>query len=143
MPAGRPTKYKEEYAKLAYKLCLLRATDEDLARTFEVDEATINRWKLDHPSFCESIKEGREIADAEVAQALKHRAVGYYHNETKVLADGTKVETTKYHPPDTAAAFIWLKNRQPKKWRDKQEHEIGGTGGGNIKISFVDPDDDE
>jgi hypothetical protein len=25
----------------------------------------------------------------------------------------------KYYPPDTAAAFIWLKNR--RGWKDKQE----------------------
>ena len=28
---GRPTKYKEEYAEQAYKLCLLGATDKELS----------------------------------------------------------------------------------------------------------------
>ena len=32
----------------------------------------------------------------------------------------------EHFPPDTAAAFIWLKNRQPHRWRDKKEvHETG------------------
>lgn len=33
----------------------------------------------------------------------------------------TLTELTKHYPPDTVAAFIWLKNRQPKLWKDKIE----------------------
>jgi hypothetical protein len=30
-------------------------------------------------------------------------------------------------PPDIAAAFIWLKNRDPERWRDAQQidHAVG------------------
>ena len=31
-----------------------------------------------------------------------------------------EVPYTEHYPPDTAAAFIWLKNRQSGKWRDRQ-----------------------
>ena len=31
---------------------------------------------------------------------------------------------TREIPPDTAAAFIWLKNRRPDKWRDKHEEDL-------------------
>ena len=48
----------------------------------------------------------------------------------EILPDGTEVKSehivhyTEHFPPDTAAAFIWLKNRQPHRWRDKKEvHE--------------------
>jgi hypothetical protein len=34
MERGRPTKYKEEYNEQAYKLCLLGATDKELADFF-------------------------------------------------------------------------------------------------------------
>jgi hypothetical protein len=37
------------------------------------------------------------------------------------------VPTTKHYPPDTAAAIIWLKNRQPERWRDKIEQEVKVT----------------
>lgn len=30
----------------------------------------------------------------------------------------------KFIPPDTGAAMAWLKNRQPAKWRDKQEVDL-------------------
>lgn len=41
---GRPSKYREEYADQARKLCLLGATDADLASFFEVNEDTVNEW---------------------------------------------------------------------------------------------------
>ena len=32
--------------------------------------------------------------------------------------------TVKRMPPDTAAAFIWLKNRRPKEWRDRRDVKV-------------------
>jgi hypothetical protein len=32
----------------------------------------------------------------------------------------------KCYPPDTAAASLWLRNRQPAKWRDKTDVEHSG-----------------
>lgn len=119
--AGRPTKYKPEYNNQAYKLCLLSATDKALANFFETSEVTINAWKKAYPSFLKALKDGKEKADSEVAKSLFHRACGYSHPEDKIFCtDGkvTTVKTTKHYPPDTAAAFIWLKNRAG--WRDKQ-----------------------
>jgi hypothetical protein len=124
--AGRPSKYKTEYAEQAYKLCLLGAIDKDIADFFGVDERTINRWKEDHIEFCQSLKGGKIGADATIAQKLYHRAKGYEHPEDKIFNDGgipLVVPTIKHYPPDTTAAIFWLKNRQPDKWRDKQEVE--------------------
>jgi len=126
---GRPTKYKKEYAEQARKLCLLGAIDKGLADFFEVDEATINRWKIEHEFFCESIKKGKIIADAEIANSLYHRAKGYSHPEDKIFNDNGEplvVPTVKHYPPDTGAAMAWLKNRRPKDWRDKQDIEHSG-----------------
>jgi hypothetical protein len=123
---GRPTDYKPAYNPQAEKLCKLGATDKELANFFEVNEATINRWKKDHPSFCESIKKGKTIADAEVADKLFKRATGYSHRAVKIFNDqGSALEVpyTEHYPPDTVAAIFWLKNRQKDKWRDKQEVE--------------------
>ena len=127
MAGGRPTDYKEEYNEQARKLCLLGATDAEMGDFFGVTEQTINNWKTAHPTFFESIKDGKEKADAEVAQSLYHRALGYSHPEDKIFCARSKVTTVptiKHYPPDTAAAFIWLKNRAG--WRDKQEHEHSG-----------------
>jgi hypothetical protein len=121
---GRPTKYKEEYDLQAYKLCLLGHTDKELANFFEVDESTINNWKVDYPNFFESIKKGKEIADADVTDSLFKRATGYNAPDTDIkMFEGQIIKTdlVKHYPPDPTAMIFWLKNRQPKKWRDKQE----------------------
>ena len=128
--AGQPTKYKVEYAEIAYKLCLLGLTDEELGKHFEVCEATINNWKIEHPEFLESIHKGKDIADAEIAEKLHHRARGYSHPEEKIFChEGTiiRAETTKHYPPDTGAAFIWLKNRKSDKWRDRKAIDIDAS----------------
>lgn len=128
MAGGRPSRYKAEYAEQAYKFSLLGATDARLAEFFEVAESTINMWKSTHPEFSESIKEGKQRADAQVAQSLFKRATGYQYEEITYEGEDSTLakKVVKEVAPDTGAAMAWLKNRQPKDWRDKQEVEHSG-----------------
>lgn len=137
MPAGRPTSYKPEYAEQAFKLCLLGATDKELASFFDVSEQTINAWKSSHSEFLESLKKGKAEADSNVANSLYNRALGYSHPEIDIrVANGEIVETPiiKHYPPDATSAIFWLKNRQRDKWRDKVEQEISGEVGLTVNI---------
>ena len=130
---GRPTKYDPKYhPRLVYSLSLLGATDSEIAQAFEITESTLNLWKLKHPRFSESIKKGKVTADADIAKSLYHRAKGYSHPEDKIFNNSGEaliVPTTKHYPPDTAAAFIWLKNRRGKDWKDKKEIELSPLEG--------------
>lgn len=140
--AGRPTDYREEYCVQVEKLCKLGATDKEIADFFDVVESTINLWKLEHPEFSESIKKGKIVADAEIAESLYHRAKGYSHEAVKIFPTGGEVKDkegnitkgpllvpyVEHYPPDTTAAIFWLKNRRGKikqeegqRWADKQE----------------------
>lgn len=128
--AGRPTKYKPEYNEQARKICLLGATDKDLGDFFNVNEDTINEWKQVYPEFSVSIKAGKIEADALVASKLFHRAIGYEHPDVDIkMYEGEIIQTklTKHYPPDPTSMIFWLKNRQPKKFRDKQEIEHSVT----------------
>lgn len=119
---ARPTDYRQEYAEQAHKLCLLGFTDKQLAAFFDVNESTINRWKQKYPEFCKSIKSGKVVADAQVAESLFKRATGIEVTEVEVRDDGKKKVkrvTRKHIPPDPTAQIFWLKNRQPELWRDK------------------------
>lgn len=140
-PGGRPSNYKAEYAEQAYKVCLLGATDKDLASFFNVSEQTINSWKEKHVEFLESLKRGKTEADAVIASKLFHRAKGYDHPDIITAScQGviTDIKTvTKYYPPDTTAAIFWLKNRQPSKWRDKADIEHTGKDGGPIEVKEI------
>jgi len=134
---GRPKLYKEEYIEQVYKLCKLGSTDKDIADFFNVTETTINNWKDSEPKFFESLKRGKDAFDTiKVEGALKHRALGMILTEEKQTtrklkmgegdseSEGEIIDTTitkKEIAPDTGAAAFWLKNRDPERWRDKQE----------------------
>ncbi len=127
---GRPTRYSaNHHPGWVLALARLGYTDAEISTALGVCEATLNNWKIKYPEFLESIKKGKEFPDDLVEQALFKKAIGYEHPEDKIFNNnGTEmiVPTIKHYPPDTAAAFIWLKNRRPEKWRDKQHIEHSG-----------------
>lgn len=147
---GRPSDYLPEYADQAAKLCRLGATDAELAAFFK-DERTINRWKVDHPDFCQALKDGKLISDMEVADRLYQRAKGFefideqafkvkcteYENGKKVI-EYEEVEVVKLNrvvPPDTTAGIFWLKNRRKVEWRERQEAPQRGEDDANEVIT--------
>lgn len=121
--AGRPTLFHDAYYELATDYCMLGATNAELAQLFDVSEATIYNWLGKNPRFAQAVRDGREVADAKVARSLYRRAIGYSHPEVHISnfqGEITQTPFTKHYPPDTAAAFIWLQNRKPDKWRRQQ-----------------------
>lgn len=144
---GRPTDYRPEFCEDVRKLCLLGATDEEVADFFGVSPATIDNWKVEYPEFLGSIRAGKLKADAEMADRLFARGMGYSHQAVKIAVDAKtgmdhQVEYTEHYPPDTEAAKFWLKNRRPEIWRDKQDLEHSGPNKGPIETkTTVAPDD--
>lgn len=136
---GRPSLYRPEYAVQGRKLALLGATDEELASFFEVSPATIDNWKATQPEFLGSLKDGKASADADIADRLHQRAMGFEfdkavpikvkevtYKDGKRVKETERVEVVTVHevvPPDTTACIFWLKNRKSAQWRDKVEHE--------------------
>lgn len=129
---GRPPKWTKVQLEYVTSLCLLGLNNEELGRHFNIDGSTISNWlagNVKDPSevapFVEAVKEGREGADAKVAGSLYARAVGYEYDEQVAVPTGrgevSLVTVRKKLPPDVAAAFIWLKNRRRKDWKDKHE----------------------
>jgi hypothetical protein len=49
-----------------------------------------------------------------------------------------KVPYEVHHPPDTQAASLWLRNRQPTLWRDK--HQVDVTDAGESLIDSMTED---
>lgn len=140
---GRPTSYKPEYAEQARKLCLLGATDVEMAGFFGVSEVTLNAWKQEHADFLKSMQEGKVFADANVAESLYKRATGYTAKKVVTATTAGTItdikEVNDYVGPDTAAASLWLRNRQSAKWRDKVDHEVTGKDGAalSLAVSFI------
>ena len=140
METGRPTDFKPEFVEQVKKLAELGATDMEIADFFEVDVRTINRWKITHGDFCQSLKEGKEVADQKVERSLFQRATGFEHDSVKIFT--TKSGETIYAPfrefvvPDTTACIFWLKNRRSKDWKDVTRL-TGADGEGPVEISIA------
>ena len=114
-------------------LILIRAKSRDsltrneLARKLEIAPKTLALWEGRYPEIAEALRQGREIIDARVENAILKKALGFETTEVKkvVKADGAEEVTTVYKsvPTDVTAASVWLKNRCPEKWRDKPQEE--------------------
>lgn len=121
---GRPSKYRAAYADQVRKLALLGLTDRGMANFFCISESTLNLWKKEHSDFSESLKSGKEDADARIAAAMYHSALGggtVTELKEETDEDGKVVyrKTVKELPANVSAQIFWLKNRQPRLWREK------------------------
>jgi hypothetical protein len=128
---GRKSLYQEQFADQAFKLCLLGATDEELADFFRVAVKTIYNWKDEHPAFLQATIDGKVKADAEVAHSLYKTATGHTITAEKVVKKGDEFEAIHYKqfiPGDPNAAYKWLCNRRRTDWRDRHEvqHDVSG-----------------
>lgn len=144
------------------KLLLLEAwardglTDEQIAGNMGINVRTLYLWKKKNVQIFQSLKVGKEVADIEVENALRKKALGFRETEQTVSTrrtveyeNGKRVrevtepvvtEVEKYYPPDTTAAIFWLKNRKPEQWRDKQEQKVDLTEAVKIIDSVGDGD---
>lgn len=122
-----PSSYRADYAEQARKLCLLLgADDQELARFFDVPLDMLCEWLAAVPEFAAAVRAGRTLADADVADRLHRRALGYTHEAVRIFSHQGKaleVAYTEHYPPDTAACLFWLKSRQPDRWRERSEDD--------------------
>lgn len=141
LPTGRPGEYHPTYCEFATNYCLLGCTDEQLAAFCSITVETLHQWKAKYPAFSDAIKSGKEIADANVAKSLFHRANGYSHEAVKIFlpAGSRKPVYAKYdemYPPDTTAAIYWLKNRRGGEWRRDQEGAPAQATTVTVNVSY-------
>lgn len=94
-------------------------TEKDMAAALRVSVATFEEYKLKYPELVEALKEGKQPLIARLENNLLKRADGFEYEETKTYVkideDGRRTQyqekTIKYYPPDVAANFILLKNK--------------------------------
>lgn len=123
--------YKPEYIEQARKLCLLGATDVEVADFFGVSPSTLYLWKNAHPEFSNALKSGKDEADERVERSLYHKAIGYSFDSEKVFQFQGQIVRAPFRehvPPSDTACIFWLKNRRANEWRDVHRHEVGKPG---------------
>jgi hypothetical protein len=129
-PVGAPTLYRPEFAKIARAMAKLGGTDFEIAEELGVSTMTLWRWRSKYPDFCYVLNEGKDAFDDRIERSLAQKAAGYsYHSEKIMSFEGTviRADTVEHVPPDVGAIKMWLGNRRPDKWKDKQEVAVTGA----------------
>lgn len=110
--------------------------DEQIAHNMGINPATLYEWKKKFPEISEALKNGKDVVDRMVENALFERALGGVRQVKKTFKvkesyydeNGKKCEKEKlvqgvdevYIPGDTLAEIFWLKNRKREQWKEKQ-----------------------
>lgn len=122
---GRPKSYKAAYHdKLVYRLAASGNGDTLIAEAIDISPSTFDQWKVKHKTLMCSLTEGKKAADDQVEASLYDRAIGFKHDDVHVSAymgDVTMTPIKKIYPPEPGAIKLWLTNRRPKEWRERQE----------------------
>ena len=92
--------------------------DEQIAKNMNVAYSTFREWKKKFPTLSAALKQGKEVSDRHVENALFKTATGYYYHEETVTNAGEIVTIKKYSKPNTTAQIFWLKNRKTE-WTDR------------------------
>lgn len=126
-------------------------SDEQVAKNMGVSRSTLNVWREKYPDISDALKEGKEVADRIVENALFKSAQGYMVKVKKPIkihvieyASGTgrkkkeydkivQSEEEQWIPGQVTAQIFWLKNRKPERWRDKPVDE---TVDNNVTIKW-------
>lgn len=131
--------YTDELGEEIHNLALLGLSLEQIAGAIGVTDDIITKWALNNEDVMGHLTEGRDMADGRVARSLWERATGCKVLEEEHILDPKtgqvhKLTKVKEFPPDAGACMQWLKNRQPKLWRDRQYDPITEDG---IKITIT------
>lgn len=129
MPAGRKNKYDSRVKprlKAIAAWCRNGMIEKEICRRLGISEQTFNVYKKQFPELLESLRQNKEIADAEVENALFQNCLGrevreITETEFKDAGGGKAVTKTviKQLAGNVAAQKFWLLNRQPQKYRQK------------------------
>ncbi len=128
---GRKKVYcPETFPLLAEKYAREGLIDKEICKKLGISTATYYEYQNDYPEFSEAIKRGKRPVDVMVENALLKRALGYSYEEkhTEMLVDSDGQPTVKNVKvvkkeisPDVGAQAFWLKNRNPKQWKDRHD----------------------
>ena len=130
------TTFQPEYVRLFFYFSLMGANSSQICKALDISHGTLKIWIERYPEVKKAMAQGRLEADARVAHAMYHAAVGYTHDEEVILTNKVqefdekgrvirqwneplRVKTRKHYPPNVTAGLKWLASRQPETWSDK------------------------
>lgn len=128
---GRPTLKTKSLINVALNLAKTDGkTNRQIAKTLNIGVSTLDRWIAEDPEFKESLRLAKlEFDRNNVESMLLKRCLGYSIKEIKVKKDidgniMETIETEKELPPDPASLALYLRNRMPDIYCEKQRIEL-------------------
>jgi len=136
---------KEE--KLELLRCWARDfTLSDIAKKIGVSEKTLIEWRKTYPEIEQAIKDGKEIVDYRVENALLKAALGYTTTDVKTIISppdkngnrAIRVEKIEREvPPNPTAIMCWLNNRKPEQWKRNRDMLYTQDKDNNIVVNII------
>lgn len=122
---GRAQNFTDKLQEVILNLYREGKTTDQVAQIIGVARSTLYLWQKDY-GLSDAIKDAKKVANDFVEASLFQRACGYSHKAVKIFYNQKTGETVEHeyiqhYPPDPTAIIFWLKNRDPERWRDKQE----------------------
>lgn len=111
------------------------ATRKELREKLSMQEHTYMKLMKEDPAFREAVNLGDVLYSEDLETVLYETARGYEHTEIETVTEvddlgkeRTKYrETTKHYKPDVSALKLALTNRNPDRWKDRQNIDIDTT----------------
>lgn len=121
--------------------------EKEISKRLEISQSSLDNYKRDYPELKKALKDGKDVADFRVENALYKRAMGYKYTEITKERKFDK-ENNRYEvvvtkeverevAADPTSMIFWLKNRKKAQWRDKQDLSISGSIDINNKFSYM------
>jgi len=121
-------------------------TLKDVGMAIGIGPATLRKWRNDCAELDAALREGKEIVDYKVEDALIRAALGYQTKTVTVteifrygkLAERQKMVETSEVAPNVTAIQTYLYNRMPDKWKKNRDEitDIDDMDGG-IQITVT------
>src|SRR5215831_15078281 len=102
--------FKADYVRMARAMCLLGATDAELAMEFDCTLTTVYNWRCKYRQFGDACTVGKDAFDERVERSLAMLATGFHYmaEEFKVVDKQVeRIKVVKYHPPEFLACMAW------------------------------------
>lgn len=117
MAGGRPTLYDPAYCEVVVDTMREGKSLMSVAAKLGVSRATLNVWGEAHPEFLDAVARGKALCAEKWEEIALANAMTGQGNATLTV--------------------FGLKNMARDEWRDRQEVEHTGEGGGPVQIQAI------
>lgn len=126
--------------------------DEEIAGNMGIHVSTLYEWEKKYDEISEAIREGKDVPDRKVENALYQSCFDHTITVKKAFKvkrvwfeDGKRCEEehleladeTVAIPANEKAQEFWLSNRKREEWSKKEKLELTGNNGGPLEFVWA------